>query len=316
MAQTDTTVITENMDVYFDRVFLIELFPELLHLMFAQQRNLPRGAGTKTIRFRRYNILSQKTTPLVEGITPSADSMSITNVEATVKQYGSFLEFTDVLDFTTQDPFVTETTVLQGQQAAATLDSLTRDELVTGTSVAYGGSATSRVTVATGDVVTTTMLDNAILTLKNANAKKLKSMINPSTMIGTQSVRDTFVAIVNPTIGQAIQSLTGFIDVKDYGSQVGAMPAEIGAYKDIRFIESTNAKTFSGAGASGIDVETVLILGKDAYGVTSVGGEELKTVRKAPTDPLEQRFTIGWKGTFVAKILDNRSLYRLEVAAS
>lgn len=316
MAQTDTTVITKNMDVYFDSVFLIELFPELIHLLFGQTRNIPRGAGTKVVRFRRYNVLSQKTTALAEGITPAADSMTITDVEATVKQYGSYLEFTDVLDFTTQDPYVTEVTMLQGQQAAATLDSLTRNELVTGTSIAYGGDATSTAEVAAGDVLTTTLLDNAILTLKNANAKKITKMINPSTMIGTESVRASFVSIVTPTMGQKIQALTGFIDAKDYGSQTNLLPAEIGAYKDIRFIESTNAKTFTGEGASSVDVQCVLILGQDAYGTTAVSGEELKTVRKGGEGALEQLSTIGWKGTFVPKILDNRALYRIEVTSS
>ena len=316
MAQTDTTVITQNMDVWFDRVFLVEFFPELLHLLFAQTRNLPNKAGTGTIRFRRYNALSQKTTALNEGVTPVADAMTISTVEATVKQYGSFLEFTDVLDYTTMDPVVTEATMKQGKQAAETFDSLMRDELVTGTNVSYGGDATSRVTLAAGDVITTTLLDAAILALKNNDVPKIKSMINPSTFVGTQSVRAAYVSIVHPTIGAQIQALTGFIDVKDYGSQADVLPAEIGAYKDIRFIESTNAKIFEDAGASSEDVYPILIFGQEAYGRTQVSGKELETVRQMPTDPLKQRYHVGWKGTFVGKILDNRAIQRIEVTAS
>jgi N4-gp56 family major capsid protein len=204
----------------------------------------------------------------------------------------------------------------QGKQAAETFDSLTRDELVTGSNIYYGGDATSRVTLAAGDIITTTLLDKAILGLKLNDAPKITKMVNPSTFIGTQSVREAYVCIVHPTIGQTIQGLTGFIDVKDYGSTMTAMSEEIGAYKDIRFIESTNAKIFEDAGVSNEDVYPLLVLGQEAYGRTQVSGEELKTVRKASVDALDQRNTIGWKGTFVGKILDNRALYRIEVTAS
>lgn len=69
-------------------------------------------------------------------------------------------------------------------------------------------------------------------------------------------------------------------------------------------------------GASGIAVYSCLFLGQGAYAVTEVQGGGLETIIQAPTDPLHQRSTVGWKGVKVAEILIDEYLYRLEVGSS
>ena len=75
----------------------------------------------------------------------------------------------------------------------------------------------------------------------------------------------------------------------------------------VRFVESTEAKIFAKAGATGtgsdkIDVYSTLILGANAYGITDVEGGGLETIVKqlgsgGTADPLNQRATAGWKAT-------------------
>lgn len=99
------------------------------------------------------------------------------------------------------------------------------------------------------------------------------------------------------------------------------MEGEIGSYGEVRFIESTNAKVFSGEGAAGIDVYATLIFGSDAYGISRISDEAMKNIVKplgsaGTADPLDQRATSGWKATFVAKILNNDFLVRLETCVA
>ena len=95
------------------------------------------------------------------------------------------------------------------------------------------------------------------------------------------------------------------------------MEGEIGKLDEVRFIDSTNAVVFSGEGDSGVDVYGTLIFGQEAYGITRISGEAMQNIVKplgsgGSSDPLNQRQTSGWKATFVAKILNNDFIVRIE----
>lgn len=67
----------------------------------------------------------------------------------------------------------------------------------------------------------------------------------------------------------------------------------------------------------GADVASALFLGADAYGVTEIEGMGLETIIKqkgsaGSADPLNQRGTVGWKATHVAKILSQLWMVRAE----
>ena len=71
------------------------------------------------------------------------------------------------------------------------------------------------------------------------------------------------------------------------------------------------------AGAKGRDVYSTLIIGEDAYGVTTIEGGGLQNIVKAKgsagtADPLNQRSTQGWKAIQGAVILTDAYMVRLE----
>lgn len=69
------------------------------------------------------------------------------------------------------------------------------------------------------------------------------------------------------------------------------------------------------AGAEGRDVYSTLIIGANAYGVTSVEGGGLEHIYKplgSGEDPLNQRATAGWKAMQGAAILVQENLVRIE----
>lgn len=76
-----------------------------------------------------------------------------------------------------------------------------------------------------------------------------------------------------------------------------------------------------GAGADGSAVYCVICLGKDAYGTTTVEGGGLEHIFKpkgsaGTADPLNQRWSMGWKAIKVAERLDESRMVRIECGST
>lgn len=125
--------------------YLIDLAqPELVHDQFGQKHTIPKNGG-KTIRFRQFDPLPEMTTPLTEGVTPDGQSVSVRALESTVRQYGSYVTLSDMLELTAVDNNILQATKLIASQAGRTLDTITREILNAGTVVQYAdGSVSSR----------------------------------------------------------------------------------------------------------------------------------------------------------------------------
>lgn len=316
--QTSTTI--SHIRSFYDRRMLSRALPHLVHTWFGQIRDIPTN-NTNVIKFRRYNSLTVSTTALTAGVTPSTASMTVTDVTATMLQYGNVIEASDELLLTTEDPYTTEMMELLGENAGQTLDQIARDALVAGSTVQYAGAATSRVTVSSTMKMSAAEIREVVRTLKNNNARKITSMINPSTGVDTIPLNSGFVAICHPNTTFDLKADASFVPVENYASQAGVMPGEVGKLDEVRFIESTYAKVFSAAGASGIDVYITLVFGAEAFGVTRLGGHAMEIIDKplgsgGTSDPLNQRATHGWKAWFVTKILNDSFMARIEHAVS
>lgn len=321
MANTTRALISRENTEFYDRTLLYRAVAYFAHTKFAQVRDIPRNAGTNTIKFRRYGNLTAATTALTEGITPAGSSLSVTDITAAVAQYGDYITITDVVDYESKDPVLVEAAEILGDQAGDTLDQLTRDVLAAGTVVQYGGNASARNNVDSTDLIDATEVKIAVRTLKNAKARKVTRMINATTGIATEPVNAAYIGIVHPNTTYDLKDETGWVPVEKYASTMQVMENEVGKLDEVRFIETTNAKVFTGAGAASIDVYATLILGMDAYGITRISGEALKNIIKplgsaGSADPLDQRATSGWKATFVAKILNDAFMVRIEHAVS
>jgi N4-gp56 family major capsid protein len=329
MATTTLSVVAPGVQAFYDRNLLSRAQPADVHGRFGQKRPISKRAGNQ-IKFRRYSQLAAATTALTEGVTPSGSSLSVTDVTATLAQYGDYITLSDMVSMTNQDAVVTEATDVLGDQAGTTVDQIRRDVLVAGTNVAYANGVASRLLTITK--IAAADLDKAIRFLKNQNAKFMKEGIPPSDGVGTGAIRKAFVGIVHPDVEYDLESITGFKPVSDYPSQMGVMEDEIGAYKNIRFVSSTNAKIWTNAttattagfkatGAGSNDVYATLIFAAESYGVCPLSGEAMNTYVKAlgsagTADPLEQRSTVGWKATTTTQILNQSWMYRLETLAT
>ena len=84
---TTSSGLSAEAKQFYDDVLLERANPNLVHLQWAQRRPIPRNAG-KSIEFRRFNSLTEATTPLVEGAPSNQQNGSVSNVTASLSQYG------------------------------------------------------------------------------------------------------------------------------------------------------------------------------------------------------------------------------------
>lgn len=304
---TNSPGLAPTIQTYYDKKLLSRLLPNLVHMKFAQKRPIPRNGG-KTINFRRFSPLAPALTPLTEGVTPDGNNLTITEIEATLAQYGDYVEISDVLDLVAIDPVLDETAELLGEQAAKTLDIIARDALNIGTTVQYAGGHTDRDQITASDVLTVDEVRKAVRTLKRNNAKPIDGR--------------NYLGIVEPGTTYDLQSDPKWEEASKYAGSGQIFSGEIGRLYGVRFVETTFAKKFEGEGSGGIDVYSTLIIGKDAYGMSDVESSgAVKNIIKphgsgGTSDPLNQRATSGWKALFVVKILEELAILRIEHAVS
>lgn len=295
-----------EMKTFYDRTLIENAEPELVHDQWAQTRDIPKNGG-KTIEFRKYDQLPKALTPLTEGVTPEGQEMKVTKLEATVKQYGGFVALSDLLILTAIDNNIVEASELIGSQAGRTLDTISREVMNAGTNVQYAeGQVTSREAITSDMKLTVKAVKMAVRFLKKQNAKRINGY---------------FYGIINPDCSFDLTEDEKFVEVVKYKTPEKIYNGEIGAIEGVRFVETTEAKIFTGAGASGIDVYSTLILAANAYATTKIKGGGLETIIKqlgsaGTADPLDQRATVGWKALKVTEILSQQYMVRIETAST
>ena len=307
---TDSGLSDEMKTFYSD--YLIDMAePNLIHDQFGQKHPIPKNGG-KMIEFRKYDPLPKMLTPLTEGVTPDGQKLTMSVITAKVEQYGGYVELSDILMLTAIDNNLVQATKLLGSQAGRTLDTITREVLNGGTNVQYAeGQVSSRSALVGGQdsgnhYLTVDAVRRAVRFLKVMNAPKING---------------NYVGIIHPDVSYDLMSDPKWVNVKTYSDPDGIYEGEIGKIEGVRFVETSEAKVFTGEGASGRDVYSTLILGDDAYGVTEITGGGLQHIVKqlgsaGTADPLNQRATAGWKATKTAERLVEAYMIRVETAST
>ena len=119
MATTTITQVPPGVQAFYDRNLLARAQPAEVHGRYGQKRPIATRNGNQ-IKFRRYSQLAVASTPLTEGVTPAGSSLAVTDLTATLAQYGDFITLSDMVSMTNQDAVVTEATDVLGDQAGTT----------------------------------------------------------------------------------------------------------------------------------------------------------------------------------------------------
>ena len=228
--------LSPEMRTYYSDYLIDHAEPALVHDRFAQKHTIPAGNG-KSVQFRKYDPLPKITDPIAEGVTPSGQTINMGTVNATVAQYGGYVELTDLLIMTAIDNNLCMATKLLGSQAGRTLDTISREVLVGGTNVQYGeGKVSSRSQIVGGSAnaeencyLTVDAIRRAVRFLKNQNAEKIDG---------------AYVAIIHPDCAYDLMSDPNWKYPHQYADPTAIFEGEIGKIEGVRFIESTEAKVF------------------------------------------------------------------------
>lgn len=299
---TTSTGLTPGMQTYYNRELLRTFEPNLVHLQFGENYRMPMNSGI-TMNMRKMIPVAAKTTALEEGNPGEGKMLAEVAVTTTIQQFGDFALCSDWLDMVHLDENITRRVQRFGDAGARSVDAMVRDELATCTNVIYAGGKTARAQLTAADKLTSKELRKAVRTLKKNLAEKFNGY---------------YVAIVGPDTVYDLQEDDAWVKVSEYQDKENIYTGEVGRLFGIRFVESTEAKIFEGAGASSADVASVIVLGRYAYGLTSLKGNKprvvVKTAGSAGTaDPLDQISSIGWKlDGFAAKLLQPEFAVRIE----
>lgn len=317
--------ITPRTAAYAVAPLLVRGHEDMILERFGQPYPIPSNK-TKVAKFRRYEILPLATTALVEGVTPAGTKPTITDVTATLVQYGDYIPFSDFIMDTHEDPLLKEYSALCMQQWTETIETIRYNVVKAGTNVGYT-NGTARTNVNTP--ISLTSQRKATRALLRQRARLINSVVSSDARFRTEPVEAGFVALCHTDMENDIRNMQGFIPTKQYGT-TPAWPNEIGAVENVRYIRSTLFVPFLGGGAASTtmvntasvaDVYPIIYLAQNAFGIVPLKGSaavSLYVVNPKPVagDPLGQRGSVGWKTTQTAVILNDLWMYRLESAAT
>lgn len=202
-----------------------------------------------------------------------------------------------------------------GEAAGKSIDLVTRAILRAGTNIIYGGTAAYATLVAS--LLTAQLLRKAAFTLKKNGGE-------PWVYGGKRR----FPAI---TCAEAINDLmqdTAIAAAMQYGygnnladNEANLLDGGIAPELDVmgvRLFDTTQAASIysSSAGWSYRHVYTTIVFAKDAYGVVEQDANSMKRYfipanTPSKSDPLQQRWYMGWKAVHNAVILNNDNMVNI-----
>ena len=304
-----TATMTKEMKTFYERRLIDQALPALVHDQFGDSYPIPANNG-KTIEFRKYDALPKATTPLTEGVTPNGQALNVTTITSDLHQYGGWTPLTDVLQMTAIDNNVVQATRVLASQAGRTMDSITRDVLAGGTNVIYAPKLAA-------DGTETAVASRKALDKTCTLTPKI--FFRAAAQLGAMNadpIGDSYIAIIHPYAAYDLKTCKEFIEVHKYADPDTMFRGEIGKLGNIRFIETSEAKIWTGTGCpSDLAVFGTLVLGAHAYATTELEGGGLQHIVKQlgyGDDPLNQRASVGWKAVKTAERLSEQYMVRIE----
>ena len=307
MERLGLTGMTNEMKQFYDKKLLSVAETDLVYLQYGVKRPIPARGG-KSIEFRRFEriTITAGSYTLTEGTPGAETNATVSNVAATISQYGQYSRITDVLNLQAFDPIIAEYSEKYGMAMAEGLDIVARNVLSAATTIQYAGNAIQVGTSGTGSVGSGQYLNAAELlearrTLRRAGARKpYRCLIHPDNqkdLFEDPDIRDDF-RWAEP---EAIRS------------------GKIGQWMGIEFVETNNLRIRTSYGMSGADTYEVFMFGDEYYGVTELSALSARMYVQPPggvSDPLEQYSTLGWKAALAAVILNENFGVLINCASS
>jgi N4-gp56 family major capsid protein len=293
MAVTTTSGLSQAiMDVYSKEIYF-QAQPLLRFDQFARKKTeLGKAAGQK-ITMMRYNNLTPGGA-LTENVAMSTQSLSATQFDISVKEYGNAVAVSELLLQTSFTDVMADGAKLLGQDYAKLLDGLIRDTFLGTTNIIYAGGKTARNQVAATDKLTSTEIKDTVEVLATNNAAKYNN--------------DYYVLFVHPHHARQLRDDSLFQNVTAYGRQYAG---EIGRIDDVVIIETTQMPVIADAGASSADVYQAVMFGQDPVGIATALPVEM---RDGGIEDFGRIHKLAWYSIMGAGIIEENNIVRIETA--
>ena len=213
MPQTTYGSISQRTAAWAATEMLAHAEPILVLSKFGQNKPLPKNKADN-VKFRRPIPFAVTTAPLVEGVTPSSQQMQYEDVPVTIQQYGAVTEITDKVDDLSEDPVLSDASMLSGEQAAEVVEMVTYGAIKAGTNVFYDTVAhVSRATV--DSKITLDRMRAVIRSLRANRGKPVTSMLSGSQDYSTKPIEGGYIAFGHTDLEADIRGLAGFTWLRD-----------------------------------------------------------------------------------------------------
>jgi len=303
---TGTVGFPNAIAIYYDKKLLERLEIELRFDQFADKKPMPKRMGNE-IKWTRYTNFAANTTPLTEGTTPNGLTLQSVQISAIPLQYGDFVTLSDFLIAEAIDPVIEGAQDVLGYRAALSADTLTRDALDGNVTDQFANGVANEAAVAT-----------------NMAASEIRTGVKTLRIAGVPTIGGEYQVIMHPAQSFDLQGDTaagGWLDINKYTSATPMLRGEVGKLYGARIVESPNVKVNAGAGSGGADTYHAYMFGKSAYGLVDLAGQNMKMYAKqlgsaGTEDPLDQRSTVGYKFSHIAKVLEAARAIQIYTLAS
>lgn len=228
---------------------------QLVVYQFGDPATLPKGRGT-TYTATKYNRVPLPFAPLSEGVPPIGETMTISQVTATVQQWGDKITLTDVAELTIKHPVMNEANKLIALQTAETLERNTFNNLLAGTQINYVNSRGSRAALVAGDNLNPYEITRAYAMLHNIGAPRYMGDEMTDTRIaadsgGSKASSDPrqmphYVMVMHDFPAADLRQNSTITTAWSYSDINRLYNYEVGEWNGIRFCVSNMTPTFTG----------------------------------------------------------------------
>jgi N4-gp56 family major capsid protein len=285
MADTYTTfaaMANDAPNVFIARK-MIELLNRMLVIDKCSEPFALENGNSKTLRVVRVARVALPNTPLIEGVTPSTDSLTLENVNVTVEQWGLVVALTDVLELTVQHPMVSLAIERVAMAMKETSEREDAEVLMGATNVTFPGVVTTRSGLAATDVFNTALAISVNTKLEMRGAHKY--MDNGGYYMGFMQP---------PHKAAVLGSDQTFQQASNFAQQERLMYGRVGMWMGVEWIMGNFLPVYVGVAAATTAAATAT---KAQYtvgtsGTLATANYQLKVVGREVTTDYERRLSV------------------------
>lgn len=286
-----TTSLTNEVAIWYDKVFLERARAMLVHQEGGQLRGIDGNVGKQVI-FNRFRPMAVTTTPLSEGVNPVSTALVSDQVTATLAEYGKSATVSRLLSTVDIDDRDKEKIDVIAQNMGESLDAIVRNALFNG---------------ATPLPSTSTDFTPALTAQAVANLKTNKALMYPGTF--------GWLGKIQPETEYDLMQSTTWQNAAVYSNVNALYEGEVGALYGVRFLVTNQGYQVIGTPT----VYSNFIHGREAFGVydNKLDAPKLYIVTGADSgNPAERFHILSWAGQFVSVVLNANWIINVETQAS